>query len=219
MLVLSLSRFCVGLYTSPKRRSQVLTLLYSSIQEVTLPYLSGFPLLTSPANVNFSTKSLTTPLLLSVKEQRSDVLEMLIAKGAKVAVPDETGISPLAWASQVGNTSVMTLLSKAGAEVDDGSLHDAARELRCDAMRVLIKYGHEVDYPSARHGGRSALAELCYKAVDNGPSLDLEEAIRCLIANGADFRMKFARGKTIFHYALDSCDPVTILKALLKPFW
>jgi hypothetical protein len=86
-------------------------------------------------------------------------------------------------------------------------------------MRVLIEFGHDPDFPSDRHDGRSALAELSYKAVDNGPNPDLEEAILCLIAAKADFRLGFVGGKTIFHYALDSSDPLTILRVLLKTLW
>jgi hypothetical protein len=158
--------------------------------------------------------------MLAIKNQRLDILQKLVSKGAKVAIQDDSGMTPLALASQGGNSTMMEYLLKYGADVDDGSLHDAARELRCDAMRVLIKHGHDPDYPSERHGGRSVLSELCFKAVDNNPSFeDLEEAVRCLIANGADIKQHSLNGKTLFHYALDSSDPMTILKALLKVLW
>src|ERR1700730_2326375 len=107
--------------------------------------------------------------MLAIKNQRPEVLEKLISRGAKVTIPDDSGITPLALASQVGNSTIMEYLLERGADVDDGSLHDAARELPCDAMRVLIKHHHDPVYPSDRHGGRSALAELCFKAVDNSP--------------------------------------------------
>lgn len=158
--------------------------------------------------------------MLAIKNQRPDILEKLISKGAKVTISDDSGLTPLALASQVGNSTIMEYLLERGADVDDGSLHDAARELRCDAMRVLIKHNHDPDFPSDRHGGRSALAELCFKAVDSGPRPeDLEEAIKCLIGNNADYRQRGLGGKTILHYALDSSDPITILKVLLKILW
>ena len=158
--------------------------------------------------------------MLAIKNQRTDVLQKLVSKGAKVTIQDDSGITPLALASQVGNSAIMEYLLKYGADVDDGSLHDAARELRCDAIRVLIKHGHDPDFPSDRHGGRSVLSELCFKAVDNNPSFeDLEEAVRCLIANGADIKQRGLNGKTLFHYALDSSDPMTILRSLLKVLW
>ncbi len=158
--------------------------------------------------------------MLAIKNQRSDVLQKLVSKGAKIAIQDDSGMTPLALASQGGNSAIMEYLLQYGADVDDGSLHDAVGQLRCDAIRVLIKHGHDPDYPSERHGGRSALSELCFKAVDNDPSFeDLEEVIRCLIANGADIKQRGLNGKTLFHYALDSSDPIKILRALLKVLW
>ncbi|RDW87776.1 hypothetical protein BP5796_03470 [Coleophoma crateriformis] len=176
------------------------------------------------ADVNFKSKSGITPLMLSIENQRPDILSKLISKGAKVTVSDEQGVTPLAFASQMGNTKMMEHLLAAGAEIDDGSLHDAAGDLRCDAMRVLVKYGHDVDYPSERHDGRSALAEVCLNAVDKGTKQDLEDAVRFLLASDADFKIKGVSekhsGKSIIHYALDSSDPVTILQVLLKlPLW
>lgn len=161
---------------------------------------------------------------MAIENHRSLIVEKLISKGAKVTVSDENGVTPLALASRLGNSDIMGYLLKAGAECNDGSLHDAARDLRCGAIRVLIKYGHEVDYPSERHDGRSALAELCLNAVNLSPSqADLEEAITCLVANGSDVRLHYTSEnmaeKTIFHYALDSADPLSILTVLLKLMW
>jgi hypothetical protein len=114
----------------------------------------------------------------------------------------------------------MECLIEANAEVDDGSLHDVARELRLDKMRLLIKYGHRLDYPSDRHDGRSVLAELCLKAVDHDPTVkQLEQAIQLLILKDANIGLQNVSGKTIFHYALDSSNPVLILTAMLKLMW
>jgi hypothetical protein len=165
-----------------------------------------------------------TPLILAIQNHRPDIVAKLVSKGVNVSVPDPEEISPLALASRLGSTPIMELLLQGDAESDDGSLHDAARELRCDAMRVLIKYGHEVDYPSDRHEGRSALAELCLKAVNCCPEPSkIEEAIQCLIANNSDIRLRTRSehdsGKTVLHYALDSSDPMSILPVLLKMMW
>jgi len=118
----------------------------------------------------------------------------------------------------------MEYLLRANAEQNDGSLHDAARELRCHSIRLLIDYGHQPDYPSERHDGRSALAELCYKAVDYSPkSAALEEAVTCLIGRGADIWLKCVSqdrcAKTMLHYAMDSSNPMPILTILLKLMW
>jgi ankyrin repeat protein len=215
-----LTALCWAIYQPEKRISS------ANIELLVASGGKAFTLLSAPstlmflANVNFTSKSSITPVMLAIKNQRLDVLQKLVSKGAKVAIQDDSGMTPLALASQGGNSTMMEYLLKYGADVDDGSLHDAARELRCDAMRVLIKHGHDPDYPSERHGGRSVLSELCFKAVDNNPSFeDLEEAVRCLIANGADIKQHGLNGKTLFHYALDSSDPMTILKTLLKVLW
>lgn len=181
-------------------------------------------MLTVAANVNFKTKSGMTPLILAIRNQRADILAKLISKGASVSVSDPDGTSPLALASRIGSTPMMEILLQADAESDDGSLHDAARELRCDSIRVLINYGHQVDYPSDRHEGRSALAELCLKSVNCGSDQSkIEEAVQCLIANDSDIRLRTPSehdsGRTVFHYALDSSDPISILPVLLRLMW
>ncbi|KAL2064498.1 hypothetical protein VTL71DRAFT_4992 [Oculimacula yallundae] len=172
------------------------------------------------ASINFRSKTGITSLTLAIQSQRADIVLKLLNKGANVAKPDAEGITPLNLAGSLLNTDIMGYILQAGAETDDGSLHDVSRQLRCDAMRTLIKNGHEVDYPSDRHEGRSALAELCLRAMDNSPSqAKLEEAIQCLIVNDANIREVSYSGKTIFHYALDSSDPATILAVLLKMMW
>ncbi|TVY80563.1 Serine/threonine-protein phosphatase 6 regulatory ankyrin repeat subunit B [Lachnellula suecica] len=175
-------------------------------------------------NVNFQSKSGFTPLILAIQGQRSEIVSKLITAGANAKVPDRNGITPLAMASSLGNQEIMESLLQASAERDDGSLHDAARELRCESIRLLVKYGHQPDYPSERHDGRSALAELCYKAVDYNPKpVALEEAIQCLMAHEADIWLRcVARdrtARTMLHYALDSSNPMAILTVLLKLMW
>jgi hypothetical protein len=188
--------------------------------------LSPSVLLSIIANVNFKSKSGLTPLMLAIQHHRSEIVSQLLSKEVNVNVLDQNGISPLSLASRLGNPAIIEHLLRAGAEGDDGSLHDAARELRCDTMRILIKYGHKPDYPSERHEGRSALAELCLNAVNCHPipkGVILEEAVQCLVAGGANIRLRSLSDdmpeKTIFHFALDSSNPMLILPVLLKVMW
>lgn len=173
------------------------------------------------ADVNFTSKSGTTPLWLAVQNQRVDIVSRLVSRGVDVAIENSEGITPLSLASSMNNMALMDCILEAGAERDDGSLHDVSAELKMDRMRLLIKHKHSVNYPSDRHDGRSALAELCLKAVDHDPTVkELERGILLLIAApGAKITKKDVSGKTIFHYALDSSNPALILPAMLKIFW
>ena len=146
-------------------------------------------------------------------------MKRLIAKGVDVTIESSEGITPLARATAMNNLALMEVLSDAGSEVNDGSLHDVTRELRMDQMHILVTYGHNVEYPSDRHDGRSALAELCLRGVDHDPTVkQLEKAIDFLIKHNAKIGQRI-NGKTIFHFALDSSNPILILTAMLKIMW
>lgn len=129
------------------------------------------------------------------------------------------GVTPLALASRLGDLKKMTYLIGAGATKDDGSLQDAALYLELDAMRLLLQEGHMADYQSRLHNDRTALAQLCLGAVGRGRNSKLEEAIKILISNTKDTKLRYDDGKTFLHYALDSSDPFTVLKALLPSVW
>lgn len=166
-----------------------------------------------------------TPLFIAVQNQRADIVEKLIAKGVDVIEPDAEGVTPLALSCSLGNIAIMESLLSARADTDDGSLHDAARQLRTEVIRTLIKHDHMVNCPSARHDGRTALAELCLNAVSTAggqappTQAKIREALDCLIYHGADIRKKDHLGKGIFHHALDSEDPLLILPVMLKIMW
>jgi hypothetical protein len=44
---------------------------------------------------------------------------------------------------------------------NDGSLHDVAKLYRLDVLAKLLRNGHDPNYRSKRHGGRTALEEIC----------------------------------------------------------
>ncbi|KUJ18648.1 putative ankyrin repeat protein [Mollisia scopiformis] len=177
-------------------------------------------LIDAGANVNYTSKTGVSPLWLAIRNQRVEIVSKLIDRGVNVSIEDSEGITPLALASSMNNIALMECLLKSDAEVDDGSLHDVTRELKMDKMRILVQYRHKPNYPSDRHDGRSALAELCLKAVDHDPTVkQLEKAIQFLIINNAKITLRNVSGKTIFHYALDSSNPVLILTAMLKILW
>ncbi|ROW04463.1 hypothetical protein VMCG_05021 [Cytospora schulzeri] len=176
------------------------------------------------ARVNFETQiSKTTPLMLAIKERRHDIVKELVFAGAEVDVTDITGNTPLTLTTQIGGdlgTMMMKNVLAAEPSQNDGSLHNAARELNLPAMQVLVDFGHEVDFPSPLHGGRTALGELCLHAADNGAltaaqEKGMEKAIAYLMKQGTDLSLP-SDGRSVLLLAMGSMDPVVTTRALLK---
>lgn len=176
------------------------------------------------AKVNFETAiSHVTPLMLAIRTRRQDVAKLLLLAGAEVDVTDALGNSPLSMASAIGGDLAVAMMSNllaAGASKNDGSLHNAARELNIRAMQILVEYGHDPDFPSPLHGGRSALAELCLHATDSipmspGKEKSMERAIEFLLQSGTDVTIQ-SEGKSALLLALESADPLTTTRVLLR---
>ncbi|KAI1267138.1 hypothetical protein F5Y18DRAFT_379091 [Xylariaceae sp. FL1019] len=180
------------------------------------------------AKVNFETSvTRKTPLMLAIEARRQDVVKLLLLGGAEVDVTDAFGTSPLSQASAIGGDLAITMMSNllaAGAPRNDGSLHTAARELNLQAMKVLVEYGHDPDFPSPLNGGRSALGELCLHAADSidmilSKEKAMERAIEFLLKNDTDITIQ-SEGKSVLLLALESSSPYTTTKVLLRAgFW
>jgi hypothetical protein len=196
------------------------------IEEVRLErsdFLQPHILTISTAKVNFETDlSRVTPLMVATQSRRQDLVKVLLLAGAEVDVTDITGRSPLSMASAIGGELAITMMSNllaAGASRNDGSLHNAARELNLQAMQILVEYRHDPDFPSPQHGGRSALGELCLHAADSGPISAIREKAmeKCInfLLEDSDI-MLHSNGKSILLLALESTDPLTTTKILLR---
>ncbi|KAF3060347.1 hypothetical protein GL218_03652 [Daldinia childiae] len=176
------------------------------------------------AKVNFEAPiSRVTPLMLAIQYRRQDIVKSLLLADAEVDVTDATGKSPLSMASSIGGDLAITIMSNllaAGASRNDGSLHNAARELNLQAMQVLVEYRHDPDFPSPLHGGRSALGELCLHAADFSEMTPrrekaMEKAINFLLQSESDITLQ-SDGKSVLLLALESTDPLTTTKILLR---
>ncbi|OIW28328.1 hypothetical protein CONLIGDRAFT_373175 [Coniochaeta ligniaria NRRL 30616] len=181
-------------------------------------------LISRGAKVNFESRlSKTTPLMLAVQNRRKDLVRKIILAGAEVDVVDATGNTPLTMATRIGGdvgTTMMTNILAAEPSQNDGSLHNATRELNLRAVQVLADFGHELDFPSPIHGGRSALGELCLNAAHAGPltasqEKQMEKVMAYLIDNGTDLSLQ-SDGKSLLILALSSSDPIPTTRSLLK---
>ncbi len=124
--------------------------------------------------------------------------------------------SALFYASQVGDLPSVNALLKAKFCVNDGSLHEASRELHSDVVATLIKSGHQPDFPSSlpEHEGRTPLQEMCLKCDGTDDLLRVKETIQHLI-NGKASPLLKSREKNALFLALDNLSPVPITRALL----
>ncbi|OLN95790.1 putative ankyrin repeat protein L25 [Colletotrichum chlorophyti] len=181
-------------------------------------------LIETGAKINFESRvSQSTPLMLAIRNRRPDVVKMLLLEGAEVDVCDVKGNTPLTLSTEAGGEIAIKMMSNllaAGASKNDGSLHNAARELNLAACQVLVKYGHEPDFPSTLHDGRSALGELCRHAADSGELTAsrqklMERVINYLIEAGSDITLR-TEGKSILLLALESKEPLVTSRTLLK---
>ncbi|KAL6901496.1 hypothetical protein GGI43DRAFT_357864 [Trichoderma evansii] len=176
------------------------------------------------AKVNVGTKiSGTTPIMLAVRERRPDIVKMLLLEGADVDAMDFLGRTPMAMVTHLsGEVAIQMMSSLLAAEPskDDGSLHNAARDLNLPAVKVLMEAGHDPDFPSPLHNGRSALGEVCLHGSDAGemtPERErkMQKVMTFLVDAGSDLSIKLG-DKSILYLCFDSTDPVATTRALLK---
>jgi hypothetical protein len=169
------------------------------------------------ADINFMTiSSRSTALLLAARYARSDVVKSLLKfKPAEVSVKDKFHRTPLFYASGNGDEKTVRSLVQAKARSNDGSLHEAMREIHPDVVRLLLKSGHDPNFSSSKHGGLTALGELCMYGDGNGLGGQIDDCIDLLVKARLD-PMKKWHGKTLLHMALENPVPLPITSALLE---
>ncbi|KAM0293346.1 hypothetical protein ACHAO9_002070 [Fusarium lateritium] len=176
------------------------------------------------ANVNFETAiSRSTPLMLAIQARRADIVKELLIEGANVDITDAMGRTPLAMATDIGgdlSTRMMANLLAIDQSKDDGSLHNAARELNLAAVTVLVEHGHHPDFPSPLHDGRSALGEVCRRASGSGKlTADgeklMQRVMSFLIDAGSDITLQ-SHGKSLLLLCFESTDPIATTRSFLK---
>ncbi|RDA89307.1 hypothetical protein CP532_6153 [Ophiocordyceps camponoti-leonardi (nom. inval.)] len=165
----------------------------------------------------------TTPLMLATQTRRPDLVKSLIDHGADGDALDNQGRTSLCIAANAsGEVAVQLLMILLSAEPskDDGSLHNAARNLNLPAVTLLVQAGHDPDFPSPLHGGRSALGEVCLHGSDAGELTALRERamlkiMGLLMGSDSDLTIK-SNGKSFLLLCFEAADPVVTTRALLK---
>ncbi|PVI07225.1 hypothetical protein DM02DRAFT_609199 [Periconia macrospinosa] len=146
-----------------------------------------------------------SPIALAAREGRADIAQVLLSRGADPSVRDKWNRSPLFYASSASVPSTAELLAPTALR-NDGSLHEAARSLHFDTAKILVQQGHNPNFPSRLHNGRSALGELCLNAqVTTGTQqTKLRQLIRLFLDNGATAKFQARNEKSCVLLALDN---------------
>jgi hypothetical protein len=157
-----------------------------------------------------------TPLILAAKHGRSDVMKKLISVGADTSARDHHDSSALFYASRLGDLESVKTLLKSKYKQNDGSLHEAARNLHSNVVAELIGGKHDANFPSSgpEHNGRTALQELPYRCKGVNRVNDIDDTIRALQDGKADGLKKW-QNKTSLFLALDNEYPLEVTRALL----
>ena len=139
---------------------------------------------------------------------------MLIAAGAKVSAKDALGQSVLFYASRSGDAELVKLLLERKPVVNDGSLHEASRSFHVEVVKLLVGAGHDSNYRSIKHGGRTALGEIALQADPPTDIAGAEEVLDLLSSVEASPLLK-VHGKTVIFLALDNQNNESITRLLL----
>jgi hypothetical protein len=159
--------------------------------------------------------SRATALMLAAGKGRSLIVAALIDRGASVFQKSASDKTPLCYAARSGDISSMTSILKKNPPRNDGALHEAARELHADAIKLLIKANHEIHFPSSRHEGRSPLCELCYACKVSHETMGLQATITELSSAKAE-PLRKSRGRTALFMAMENRNPVPVVTALIE---
>jgi ankyrin repeat domain-containing protein 50 len=83
---------------------------------------------------------------------------------------------------------------------------------------MLLESGHDPDYACDLHGGRTALGELCFRAVLAGREQESQacETMGMLIKCPTDLALRGKDNRTVLHLALVNDQPVEVTKTLLR---
>ncbi|KAH7196372.1 ankyrin repeat-containing protein [Fusarium flagelliforme] len=175
-------------------------------------------LIDAKVDLNTATSiSRSSPLIVATHHQRSDVVAKLLEAGANPDSRDVFNCSALYYSSQSGNADIAKRLVKANSRVNDGSLHEAARNLHSKVVEVLIKGKHDPNFPSTRpeHEGRTAVQELSLRCDASKDFSELENTFLALEKGKANFLAQYDRRNALF-LALKSLHPYQTVSALLN---
>ncbi|QDS75019.1 hypothetical protein FKW77_005836 [Venturia effusa] len=171
------------------------------------------------ANPEFMTvRSDSVALIKATESGRHAIIERLLEfdPPINVSVRNSKKQSALLLACRNNDSISATMLLKAKARPNDGSLHEAARQVQPELLSMLLAHGHDA---RLAYAGLTPLADFCRNAIPSGSLWESKayRVIEKLFSAGTDpFEIYGPKRKTILHLALDNDYALEITSVLLE---
>ncbi|CAD6585238.1 MAG: hypothetical protein ASARMPRED_002104 [Alectoria sarmentosa] len=176
-------------------------------------------LLVRGADPNFRTSgSGNSPLIIAAISSQPDIILQLLEAHANANVEDKYGRTPLQCATRVGRLESVEHLLNFTANLDDESLHIAARLTKASVVKLLLDRGASIDWLGIHTCDyRTPLGELCRTASPARDPAQLKETLNVFAKAQPDVT-KLTNDKSLVFLALDNDSPFAMTTALLKTF-
>ncbi|KAH0375767.1 hypothetical protein KCU92_g10045, partial [Aureobasidium melanogenum] len=159
----------------------------------------------------------TTALMMAAQYEQPELVEELVKhmSSDSVSVKDKLSRSALFFAAGNGDVRSTKALLECRPRSNDGSLHEAARQLYPEILFMLLKAGHDPNFVSTIHDGLTPLGELATNCDASERRNDLEVCLEQLKTHKVDV-LKQWRGKTALFLAMDNPVAYPVTSALLE---
>ncbi|KAG9625798.1 hypothetical protein KCU64_g19090, partial [Aureobasidium melanogenum] len=159
----------------------------------------------------------TTALMMAVQYEQPELVEELVKhmSSDSVSAKDKLSRSALFFAAGNGDVRSTKALLKCRPRSNDGSLHEAARQLYPEILSMLLEAGHDPNFVSTIHDGLTPLGELATNCDASERRNDLEICLEQLKTHKVDV-LKQWRGKTALFLAMDNPVAYPVTSALLE---